>query len=68
MKAKIIATIGPSSLNAEMIHGMIKSGVTAVRINTKYGSLEQYEKIIQYSKDAGGCEVIFDVKNLKLNT
>jgi len=66
VKAKIIATIGPSSLNAEMIHGMIKSGVTAVRINTKYGSLEQYEKIIQYSKDAGGCEVIFDVKNLDI--
>ena len=66
MDSNIIATIGPASLNLEMIKEMVKSGLKIIRINTKYGSLDQYEKIIQYAKDAGGCQVMFDVKNLDI--
>jgi len=68
MKTKIVATIGPSSLEQEIVTKMVELGVTIVRINTKYGSLDQYEKIIHFAREANDCAVLFDVKNLDILT
>jgi len=64
MKTKIVATIGPSSKDLQMIKRMIKNGMSIARINTKYGKIKEYEKIISYVRKVGGCEIMIDVKKL----
>ncbi len=39
-RAKIIATIGPSSNNVEMLVKLIRAGMNAARINMSYGTYE----------------------------
>ncbi|MFT4297872.1 MAG: pyruvate kinase, partial [Candidatus Woesearchaeota archaeon] len=45
METKIIATIGPASENSAILNQILKAGMNIARINTKYGSLEQWQKI-----------------------
>jgi len=42
MKTKIIATIGPASIEPQILKKMIDIGFDIARINTKYGSKKQY--------------------------
>ncbi|MEM4397035.1 MAG: pyruvate kinase [Candidatus Woesearchaeota archaeon] len=45
-KTKIIATIGPASIDYGILKKMIEQGMNIARINTAHGSYEQYELII----------------------
>lgn len=45
-KTKMIATIGPSSMNKEVIKNMILKGVDVVRINMSHSSFEEAQKVI----------------------
>lgn len=67
---KIIATIGPSTLDYNILKEIIKSGVDIVRINTKYGDFKQYYNIIENVKKINlelkrKCKVLIDVKKKK---
>ncbi len=62
-KTKIIATIGPASLKSEDLERMYRAGMNIVRINTKYGSFRQYEKILSVVKNFKNCQVMFDINN-----
>jgi len=64
-KADIIATIGPSSLSRAVIRKMVKEGMTIARINTKYGSVKQYNLIMKHLEGTG-CRILFDIDNLKI--
>lgn len=66
MKTQIIATIGPSSENIEVISKMVHNGMTIARINTKHGNIKQYEKIINNVRKVGGCEIMIDLKKLEI--
>jgi pyruvate kinase len=67
MHTKIIATIGPSSKNSATLKGMLKAGMDIARINTKYGSIKQWDDIVANLK--GKCEILFDIKGLEhINT
>jgi len=46
-RAKIIATIGPSSNSVEMLEKMILSGMNAARINMSHGTYEGHEASIK---------------------
>lgn len=61
MKTRIIATIGPSSEEESVLKSMISEGMSIARINTKYGSREEYLKIISMLKKAGKCSILFDI-------
>lgn len=61
MKTKIIATIGPASLEFDTLKKMVEAGLSIGRINTKYGSPEQYKIITTNLRDLG-VEIMFDVK------
>jgi pyruvate kinase len=61
-KTKIVATIGPSSLEFPVLKKMRKAGMDIARINTKYGTKKQYEKILSGLKKLKGCETILDIK------
>lgn len=51
-RAKIIATIGPSSNTIEMLEKMIKAGMNAARINMSHGTYEAHEQSIKNIRQA----------------
>lgn len=61
MEPKIIATIGPSSKNPATLKAMAKAGMNIARLNTKYGTEEEYDKITHELRKLG-VEILFDVK------
>ncbi|HKL23625.1 MAG TPA: pyruvate kinase [Candidatus Nanoarchaeia archaeon] len=63
MTIKIIATIGPTS--EDKIPRLIENGMNIARINTKYGNIKQYEKIISSLKK-NNCEILIDIKSKKI--
>lgn len=70
-RAKIIATIGPSSNSVEMLEKMIKAGMNAARINMSHGTYEAHEQSIknirQASKNVGiEVAVLLDLQGPKI--
>lgn len=62
---KIIATIGPSSVDPNVFLELMEAGVDYVRINTAYGDVWQYDQIVENVKKAGPgkkVQIIFDIK------
>lgn len=51
-RAKIIATIGPSSNTIEMLEKMIKAGMNAARVNMSHGTYETHEQTIKNVRQA----------------
>jgi pyruvate kinase len=70
-KAKIIATIGPSSNTVEMLERMIRAGMNAARINMSHGTYETHENSIknvrQASKNLGKeVAILLDLQGPKI--
>ena len=69
IKTKIIATIGPATLDFKVFQKMAKEGIDFIRINTSYGNEKQYDLILNNLKKVKSpkkIEVILDIKNLKI--
>ncbi len=69
-KTKIICTIGPASLSRNTLEKMYRAGMNGARINTAYGTLDQYRVIINSLREVADIPIIFDVKGpeIRLNT
>jgi len=68
IKTKIVATIGPASLDFAVFQKLVDAGIDYIRINTAYGDEAQYDQILDNLKQASGAEKIeamLDVKDLK---
>jgi pyruvate kinase len=70
-RAKIIATIGPSSNTVEMLEKMIRAGMNAARINMSHGTYEAHEQSIknirQASRNVGReVAVLLDLQGPKI--
>jgi len=65
-KTKIIATIGPASLNQEIFKSIIEEGVDYVRVNTAYSDKKQFEIIFDNLKKITNKDVkiIFDIRSV----
>ncbi len=65
MRTKIIATIGPATLNFDIFNSIIESGASYIRVNTAYGDIDQYNQILDNLKkcDRPDIQIIFDIKN-----
>ncbi|MCW4046304.1 MAG: pyruvate kinase [Candidatus Bathyarchaeota archaeon] len=61
-KTKIVCTLGPASFSYEVIKDMHEAGLSGVRINTAYGSMEQYKRTIECVREIGEIPIILDVK------
>ncbi|NDE63441.1 MAG: pyruvate kinase [Chlamydiae bacterium] len=46
-RAKIIATIGPSSNQKKLIHDLVKTGVNVFRLNFSHGSQQEHLEVIK---------------------
>jgi pyruvate kinase len=49
-RAKILATLGPSSDTAEIIESMLKAGLNAVRINMSHGTQDEHAETIKLAR------------------
>jgi len=61
-KTKIICTVGPASLARATLERMIQEGMNGARINTAYGTLDQYAVIIETIRETADIPVIVDIK------
>jgi pyruvate kinase len=61
-KTKIICTIGPASLSRNTLEKMYRAGMNGARINTAYGTLDQYRAIISSLRAVADIPIIIDVK------
>ena len=65
MRTKIIATIGPATLDFKVSKSLLDEGVDFIRINTAYGNFRQYDQILgNLRKTKKEIKVIFDIKNI----
>lgn len=68
VKTKIIATIGPATLDYHVFEKLVHEGIDFVRINTSYGDENQYDIILENLKRADPkkrIQVIYDIKKLE---
>jgi pyruvate kinase len=61
-KTKIICTIGPASLSRNTLEKMYRAGMNGARINTAYGTLDQYKAIISSLREVADIPMIIDIK------
>lgn len=61
-KTKIICTIGPASLSRNTLEKLYRAGMNGARINTAYGTLDQYGLIIKSLREVADIPIIIDIK------
>lgn len=61
-KTKIICTIGPACLSRNTLRKMYRAGMNGARINTAYGTLDQYRVMIESLRGVADIPIIIDVK------
>ena len=66
MNTQIIATIGPASSNLKILKQMIHEGVNILRLNTKYVSVEEFDKFYNKIKNFKKIKIMVDIKDRNL--
>jgi pyruvate kinase len=67
LKTKIIATVGPSSLDFQTFQSLIDEGVDYLRVNSEYGDEYQYKTIfdnLNKAKKEKEIKIIWDIKDV----
>lgn len=63
-EVKIIATIGPSSHDKSVLKNMKKNGMSIARINTKYGDIDEFDRVYDILKEIK-TKIMFDINSKK---
>lgn len=61
-KTKIVCTIGPASRSCNTITKMYNAGMNGARINTAYGTLDEYRVVIETVRKVADIPMIIDLK------
>ena len=72
-RAKILATLGPSTKNQEKIEDLIKKGTNAVRISMSHGTREEHEELLKNARKAmentnSPLAILVDISGPKIRT
>ena len=72
-RAKILATLGPTSNTTEIIEQLIGAGLNAVRINMSHGTHAEHEQVISNAREAAKkldrpLSVLVDLSGPKIRT
>jgi pyruvate kinase len=72
-RAKILATLGPSSNTQEIIEKLIQAGTNAVRINMSHGTQEQHAETVKAARAAAAnlnvpISILVDLSGPKIRT
>ncbi len=64
-ETKIIATVGPGTLEFKAFQAVIAQGADFLRINTAYATKEQYNALLENLKQVGAknIEIVLDIRN-----
>ncbi len=66
IETKIIATVGPSTLDFKKFKGIIKEGVNIIRFNSAYGDEKQYNTFVEYLKKIDkDVKILFDIRTVE---
>jgi pyruvate kinase len=66
IQTKIIATIGPATLEPAIFQKLVQEGIDYARINTAYGDANQYDKILSNVIEASKTkpvQIMLDIKS-----
>ena len=61
-KTKIVCTIGPASLQPEILEQMVRAGMNCARINTAYGDFDRYKITIEKVRNIANIPIMVDLK------
>ena len=68
-RAKILATLGPSSDSGEIIEELIKSGANGFRLNTSHGTLDHHKKVFDTIRSIDDeIPILIDLPGVKIRT
>lgn len=72
-RAKILATLGPSSNTQEIIEQLIRAGANAVRINMSHGTQSEHSATVKATRDAAAnlnvpISILVDLSGPKIRT
>ena len=72
-KTKIVATLGPSSSNKEVLREMFISGLNVCRVNFSHGAYEQHADVIKTVRDlnkelGANVAILADLQGPKIRT
>lgn len=63
MKTKIIATLGPASMDLRILKKFASEGVDVLRLNSKYISFGDFVKVVRKIRRVGKFKVMVDLKD-----
>ena len=68
-RAKILATLGPSSNSGDVISSLIDAGANGFRLNTSHGSLDQHKKVFDTIRSINEqIPILVDLPGVKIRT
>jgi pyruvate kinase len=72
-RTKIVCTLGPASLRAETIAGMLHAGMDVARLNTSHGTLDDHLQSVKLVRSVAAQEgrqvgILMDLSGPKLRT
>ena len=53
-RTKIVATVGPATMEEEMLRAILEAGVDVLRVNCSHGTPDQHRKIAETAKKVAG--------------
>ena len=65
MRTNVIATIGPASMDKEILRKLVNEGIDVIRINTSYGNPEQYKTILQNLREVDPDDKVKKMLDIK---
>ena len=72
-RTKIVATLGPASLERDILAGMIRAGLDVARLNTSHGDLDSHVRAVALVREVSAAEkrhvaVLMDLGGPKIRT
>ena len=72
-RTKIVATLGPASLEREVLAAMIRAGLDVARLNTSHGDLDSHVRAVALVREVAAAEnrhiaVLMDLGGPKIRT
>ena len=72
-RAKIVATLGPSTSTYEVVRGLVEAGLDVARLNLSHGDHAEHEELYSYVRRASdevgrGVGILVDLQGPKIRT
>jgi pyruvate kinase len=66
VRAKIVCTIGPTSMRPEALAAMAEAGMDVARLNLSHGDYETHRRIAEDIREVGGISILVDLPGPKI--